>query len=620
MKQFFLLVFISLVAASISFGQTKYQFKVDLNEVSNDKLRVELAVPAIPKSNKVLSYNLPKIVPGTYSIYDFGRFVSDFKALKKNGKPLKVTHPTPNTWTIAKAHKMKKITYTVDDTWDTNLDNKAFEPCGSNFEKSNYVFNNHAIFGYLDGMKRVPFNIEVDRPASFRPATSMDRVGGDEDTDIFEISNYMDLVDAPVMFSEPDFTYINVGAAKVLVAVYSPTGKVTSKFIAGEIEPILQAQREYLGGKLPIDKYAFIIYLTDGVSASGAYGALEHSYSSFYYLPEMDPANIAQTIRDVAAHEFFHIVTPLNVHSEEIHDFDFINPKMSKHLWMYEGVTEYSAGHVQVKHGLMPIEQYLDVIAEKVRGAERHNDKLPFTEMSSGCLHTHKDEYLNVYQKGALIGMCMDLELRSLSSGKYGIQNLMADLSKEYGKNQAFKDDELFDKIEKLTYPEIRSFLNTHVAGSTPLPIKSLLEKVGIEYAPVKMVKEKTVGGLENALGVDFGTGSFYIEKPEMLDGFGKSMGFIGKDVIKSWNGVDLNLQNINQVLTDFMMKVEVDDPINIVVNRDGKEKELKSTFQMAEVERKHAFSLVEAPTEEQLQLRTAWLGDYKTATEGGSK
>jgi predicted metalloprotease with PDZ domain len=46
---------------------------------------------------------------------------------------------------------------------------------------------------------------------------------------------------------------------------------------------------------------------------------------------------------DVVSHEFFHIVTPLSIHSKEIQDFDYNDPKMSEHLWMYEGVTEYFA-------------------------------------------------------------------------------------------------------------------------------------------------------------------------------------------------------------------------------------------------------------------------------------
>ena len=76
----------------------------------------------------------------------------------------------------------------------------------------------------------------------------------------------------------------------------------------------------------------------------------------------MSAEQLSSFVVRVAAHEFFHIVTPLNIHSKEIGDFDFINPKMSKHLWMYEGVTEYFAGHVKVYGGMQTTQEYLGVI------------------------------------------------------------------------------------------------------------------------------------------------------------------------------------------------------------------------------------------------------------------
>jgi predicted metalloprotease with PDZ domain len=51
---------------------------------------------------------------------------------------------------------------------------------------------------------------------------------------------------------------------------------------------------------------------------------------------------------DVVSHEFFHIVTPLSIHSKEIHIL-IIMTKMSEHLWMYEGVTEYFANLFQIR-------------------------------------------------------------------------------------------------------------------------------------------------------------------------------------------------------------------------------------------------------------------------------
>jgi len=41
----------------------------------------------------------------------------------------------------------------------------------------------------------------------------------------------------------------------------------------------------------------------------------------------------------------------------------------------------------------------------------------------------YKDQYINVYQKGALIGMCIDILMREASNGNRGILSLMKELS-----------------------------------------------------------------------------------------------------------------------------------------------------------------------------------------------
>ena len=94
------------------------------------------------------------------------------------------------------------------------------------------------------------------------------------------------------------------------------------------------------------------------------------------------------------------------------------------------------------------------------------NDKMSFTKMSKNVLEQpYKDQYLNVYQKGALIAMCIDIQMRELSNGQRGILSLMQDLSNEFGSNKPFNDEDLFATITRITYPQIGEFLNTYVAG-----------------------------------------------------------------------------------------------------------------------------------------------------------
>lgn len=491
MKKIFSFLLIIMVAFQISVfanrtGAPKvYKFTIDLINVSNDKVKVELLAPSI--SQKTIIYHLPKIVPGTYSEDDYGRYVEDFKAFDKKGKKLNVVKSDVDSWKISSANKLYKLTYLVNDTYDDSTTKQViFEPAGSNIEEdSNYVINNHCFLGYFDGMKDVTYEVDIRHPAYMYGSTALTDMDTSSSNDKFNTESYNRIVDNPFMYCAPDTAFVKVGNSNVLISIYSPNKKVSAKYMAEKLDTLLQAQAKYLGGVLPVDKYAFLIYLFTKRGYSGGYGALEHSYCSMYYYPEQDQEKIWRSFVDFASHEFFHIITPLTIHSEEIQNFDFNVPKMSEHLWLYEGSTEYHSYMVQAKYGLITYEGLLKSLGQLIFvSKKRYNDTLAFTTMSKNVLHEYKKQFENVYVKGALINLCLDIKLLELSDGKYGIMNLIHDLSKQYGKQKAFKDDELFDIIQKLTYPEIGAFLNNCVGGGQPLPFKEVFDAIGINYQP----------------------------------------------------------------------------------------------------------------------------------------
>jgi len=593
---------------------TSYQFFVDLTKVQNDKLEVSLITPKISKDEVV--YNMPKIVPGTYANYDFGRYVSDFKAFDPNGKSLSIEKVDKNSYKIKGAKRLNKITYLVDDTWDSPeiAGEYVFEPAGTDVEENKlFAINAHGFFGYFTDMKRQIYEVTFTKPTGFYGASSLTTSKSDEKNDTFIVPNYNDLVDAPIMYSMPDTTILKVGGADILISVFSPNKKANSSEIAENIKTLLEAQKEYLGGTLPIKKYAFLIVLSDNLK-NGSYGALEHSYSSFYYLPESSSEELSQTIKDVCSHEFFHIVTPLSIHSYEIGDFDFNNPKMSKHLWMYEGMTEYSAGHMQMKYNLIDLPKYMDMLKSKIGNMnDRYKDSIPFTVMSVDVLDKYKDQYQNVYEKGALIGLCLDIKLRQLSGGKYGTQNLMRDLSKYYGKEKSFNDEELFDKITEVTkFPEIRQFFAKYVEGKEPLPIQETLKSVGIDYLKSRKKKEKTLGYSVYNLGINPESKGIFIIDEDGIDEFGKKLGFKAGDELVSLNGKKLDLTSFRVERSEYMANAKDGDEINyVVLRKDGDKKEevkLSGKLFIPEVEEKNILSPLESPSDEQLKLQQAWL------------
>lgn len=606
-------IILLLALASINFyahGQEIYSGSIDLNNVQEDKLQVFVKVPSMNQSE--VEYHIPKIVPGTYSISDFGRFVTEFKATDSEGSVLESEKLSDNKWRIKGADQLHQISYWVEDSYDTDKGNVIFEPAGTNIEEGkNFVLNTFGFFGYLKGMKDLPYEVNITHPEELYGGTSMVDVNDDPSVDTFKASNYFDLADAPIMYSEPDTTTLMVGGAEILVQVYSPNKVMDSKFVMENVSEILNAQKDYLGGTLPIKKYAFLIYLLGGPSLSGGFGALEHSYSSMYTLPEVNPVLLAQTVKDVAAHEFFHIITPLNIHSEEIGNFDFIDPKMSQHLWMYEGVTEYSAGHVQVKHGLMGLDNYLNLIEGKIVQSKSFKDDLPFTKMSKLCLGEHEDQYPNVYQKGALIGMALDIKLRKLSKGEYGVQDLMQDLAKFYGKETSFKDDELFDKIVSLTYPEVREFFSQYVAGANPLPYKELFDDVGLLFIEAGTAEQLSMG----SIGLTFNpeSGRVAINNVDGMNAFGVEMGYQQGDEFLSFNGAEVTPQGFQQLVENYRSNVTTGDKVKVVVMRKvkGKDKKvkLKAKAVTVTVDVANAIEVNPKATEEQIALRKAWIG-----------
>lgn len=618
-KKLFIILFLwapSIGVFSQSIIQSAdYQYSVDLNDVQNDELQVTLITPKISKKDIV--FNIPKTVPGTYSTDDYGRYVSNFKAFDKKGKKLKVNKQTVNTYKISKANKLFKITYNVDDSWDSpEIEGvHIFEPTGTNIQKDScYAINTHGFFGYFTDMKAVNYNISFKKPSGFYGSTSMEAVKIDAVEDIFSMPNYQTLVDAPILYSKPDTTILNIGGAKILVSVVSPTKKASSKEIAENLKTLLEAQKEYLGGSFPVNKYAFLIVLAD-VPMGMSFGALEHSYSSFYYLPEATSEELSQTIKDVASHEFFHIVTPLSIHAEQIGDFDYNDPKMSKHLWMYEGLTEYAAGHMQMKHGLIEMPLYLNMLREKVIFMKGQKDDLPFTEMSADVLVKYKDQYQNVYNKGALIALCLDIKLRQLSDGKYGTQNLMRDLSKTYGKNISFKDDELFDKITSLTFPQIREFFTKYVEGTESLPLNEVMNSVGIVFNNSEKVRSVNLGNV--ALSFNPDTKRLFVANTNNMSEFGKKVGYQVGDEFISMNGKALTMETVQEVIGDFRENAKEGDPFEVVMMRKNDkgefvEKKLSAVLEASESTMTNVLRLVENPTEAQLKLREAWLDPTK--------
>lgn len=460
-----------------------YLYTINLEKIENNRLFVELKFTGSLTDTSYFCF--PKIVPGIYDDLNYGKFIRDFKAVDKKGELLHVMQKDENCREITGTNDLAVISYAVTGGWE-KFDFEGIRPyrsSESHFDSSVVILNANSVFGYFSHQENIPFRINIKKPEEFYGATSLPRVRSSKTEDRFTAENYRILVDNPIMYSCPDTASIRLPEISVQIACFSGSKEKIAGELTEFIGPLLKNQTDYLGGKLATDKYTFILYHNRNDENTHYFAdGLEHSQSTLIltYAP-FDMEILKNIVFGLASHEFFHTQMPLGLHSFEIANFDFNRPEFSKHLWLYEGMTEYFTIHMPIKQNMQTPGEFIQVVESKIAGMKKFNHTVSFTEMSRNILDM-PDEYMNVYFKGPLINLCLDIQLRELSGGTYGVQNLVSDLMNKYGKYKPFDDDDLFNDIYTITgYPEIKAFVENYIEGNQELPLKEALQKVGLE-------------------------------------------------------------------------------------------------------------------------------------------
>lgn len=500
-----------LLGIGISPLSAQHLFEIDLNKLEKDILPVKLTLEKAPSQEQV-RFSFPATVPGTYDIQDFGRFILSLNAFGSDGKKLKVKKEGNNTFIISNAKQLHHLEYTVEDILDRKVKkHPVFGPVATNFiAGKNFIFNNGGIFGFFEGEESNPIRIHIRKPENLYGATSLPQSAITSTEQQFLADSYHQLIDCPIMFSVPDTAQFFVGKTKVTISVYDVTGKPRAKHFYDILKRDMQAIDDFLPD-LPVENYTFLVYIDDlhevGDALNGkmgffkkvklalkfrslGIGALEHGNSSTYYLADFGPnfsikeISVDEQLSGAAIHEFMHILTPLGLHSQHIGNFNYTKPVMSKHLWLYEGITEYFANLIKYKGGVYTPDEYLRTMEVKLaEGQKFPAQEMAFTEMSAHVLEEkyHK-HYGQVYQRGAVLGMLLDAEIQRLTQGKKALIDVVLTLNARYGAKKSFDEDSFIQEFVKEVHPDLQRFFDLYIEGKNQWKPNDQLNYIGIVY------------------------------------------------------------------------------------------------------------------------------------------
>lgn len=562
-------------------------FEVNLNDRSGDTFKVTLYPEHLSASNSIFQF--ASTAPGTYQVMDIGRFVHDFMAFDKSGNEVPTVHSSTNQWTLSHPVDVKKIIYTVEDIWNAKVDkDRMYAMCSTTISDDFVMLNGQGVFGYFIGMQSEPIKIKLDYPSDWKLGTALEK-----DRDGYYVADDFDkVVDSPIYLGRMTTASTEVGSAKVDVYTYSRKGLITSDDMLASLKSILKAESDFTKG-LPVDRYVFLFYFGNFDA-----GAWEHSYSSEYVMREdtLKPS-YAANINSVVAHEFFHVNTPLNIHSELIAQFNFVKPVMSQHLWLYEGTTEWAAHMLQLRDSLISLDQYLRVLQGELNVNDGYDQNLSLTQLGVHSTEM-QDQYGNIYQKGAFVSSLLDIRLLKLSQGKKGLRELLVELSKTFGKTRAFSEEKFFDQLVTMTNPEVGDFFDRYIKGTQKLPVKEYFSWLGIDYREIGDVDSSRsglgigLGLVNNAIGVT----TVY---PDSKSGLMKG------DVVEKIDTTALTFQNAGMIF-GRMAAMEPGSTVRMTIKRQDKEMDVVCVL-IPRVTR-HKFVVNPNASPEQVQLREAWM------------
>jgi predicted metalloprotease with PDZ domain len=558
-------IILLLISFNIYAQDDVFHYELDFTK-KNDAFNITLSTPQLSKNDSV--YSFVSYAPGVHQPLDFGRFVKMFKVYDKEGNELITNKISINEFEILEPTKVSSIIYEIDDSIDMSTNYHPIYPMSGTGINSDYIIiNPHGVFGYFINLKNnaIVLHLKLDGNPKIGTALNMNAAGN------YEIDSFYHLTDSPILIGDKlSYASTKIDEIEVEAYVYSPSDKITAQMVLDEAKPILNAAEDFIGYS-PVDRYTLLMYFASEsdvvempVFRSG--GALEHSLSSTYALPDMP--QYLPLLKNIIAHEFMHILSPLHLHSNILANFNYSNPvSEDNHVWLYEGVTEWVSYMMQFKSGIVTFDDYLNYLSEKTNNSKKYSDAYSLTRISrEWSTDEGNKQYGNIYQLGALTAAMLDIKLIELSNGEKNLREIYIDLIKKYGKDKPFDNDDFFDVLVAMTYPEISDFIDKHIINNTPFNFEQEMNAVGISYYDKQLSNNNLP-----TMGVNIEPNSMGLPViVEVSSDYGGSLLKEG-DVISRINDVELNRSTYHEIMKNIG-EMEIGEDYEIDIVRNGQE------------------------------------------------
>jgi predicted metalloprotease with PDZ domain len=578
------LLLLATAAAQDAVPRLSVSYAVDVSRPESGKIRVTMNVRNNVDDDVPVA--MPAWAPGAYRIVKYARAVSNVEASTRDGKKLEVVTVDDQTWTV-KAGGWDRFSVTYE---------LAVEK--SRMDKDHCFLAGPDTYLYLVNHKDAPCSVGFTLPEGWSVGTGLDADGPH-----YKARDYDTFIDCPTELGKFELLSFEADGATYELVIHAK-GPVDSVKLVDMCRRIVVQQNKMFGAP-PFKRYVFLYHFRDGTGGRG----LEHLNSTDITMPytaiKFDPYLAAS----VTSHEYFHLWNVKRIRPVELGPFDYSQIVRSKALWMCEGVTSYYGDRGLAHAGIWKEQQYLDHLASEIETLQNNPDrKVTSVEKAAEIVWDRKDwPRVDYYNKGELLGVLIDLKIRTSSKGEKSFDDVVRRLHEQYvvapsknGKGPigvGYPQDGILKALNEVTGEDWAPFYRDYISGVKELPYQEVLEGAGL--APtITVTATPDLGADLRGTYVLSVTGGSEAEKAGLRQG----------DRIGSVNDIEVTRANLREVLGKL---VPGEDAKLGIIRTDGR---VDVTVKPALRQRTSCkLRRAENPSDLQKRLLDTWLGKPRT-------
>lgn len=470
-----------------------------LNHPSAHIINVKIDVTGVAQPS--LDFVMPAWAPGRYAIYNFAKNVQDFETQAADGRPLPWINTDKETWRVdtRSAGGMVIVRYQVyADTLTGSF---------AQFNSSHANINGAGVYMYIAGRKNDPITLKVETPegwGSNAKIYSGFSLSTSETT--FQAPNYDRLIDTPMEISTQDLSrqFSDHGKTfRVVVHCYGDgdeTPKEWTKTLANDLKKIVHAEMQMMP-EPDFKNYTFLVHVTPFVDEGDG---MEHLNSTQVIVRGTPGADSLAEAELDAAHEFFHLWNVKRLRPAALGPFDYTKEDYTRSLWFAEGFTQYYSYVFLYRAGLWTqmdlfghlageIHQLQQEPGRRLMSAESSSFHAWFYDRAPQMQKTNfANSTISYYNKGALLGLLLDLDLREQTGGTKSLDDVMRYLYQKfyeapaatyYLPGRGYAERDILDALNVVSGSDFSDFFKRYVQGTDDLPYNQVLVSAGLKLS-----------------------------------------------------------------------------------------------------------------------------------------